>query len=85
MAVSATTLRAQLWEALRYFEPVCAADVLAAVQGRCTLPDNALLVTIDDGYRDRQDTALPMMSQMGIKPVVFPRLPSADGYPRGHL
>ncbi len=81
MAVSATTLRAQLWEALRYFEPVCAADALAAVQGRRTLPDNALLVTIDDGYRDLQDTALPMMSQMGIKPAVFPRLPSADGYP----
>ena len=81
MAVSATTCRAQLWEAMRHFEPVCAADVLAAVQGRRTLPDNALLVTIDDGYRDLQDTALPMMSQMGIKPAVFPRLPSADGYP----
>ena len=81
MAVSAATSRAQLWEVLNHFEPVCASDVIAAVQNHRTLPDNALLVTIDDGYRDLQDTALPMMSRMGIKPLIFPRLPSEDGYP----
>lgn len=81
MAVSAATLRAQLRDALRRFKPVCASDVISAFQGRRSLPDNALLVTIDDGYRDLKDIALPMMSEIGIEPAVFPRLPSADGYP----
>jgi hypothetical protein len=43
----------------------------------------ALLEPIGDGYRNLQDTLLPIMSQMSIKPAVLPRLPLADGYPAG--
>jgi peptidoglycan/xylan/chitin deacetylase (PgdA/CDA1 family) len=81
MAVLTDTLRAQLREALRHYQPVCAADVLAAMQGHRALPEGALLVTIDDGYRDLQENAIPVMSQMGVEPAIFPRLPSEDGYP----
>lgn len=81
MAVSADTLKSQLRSALRQFEPIRVTDFLAAQQGLCSLPENALLVTVDDGYRDFQTTALPIMSQMGIEPVLFARVPMADGYP----
>lgn len=81
VVVSAATLRAQLQAALRHFEPIRAADLLAALHGERTLPERPLLVTCDDGYRDFMTTALPVMSQVGIEPILFARTPGADGYP----
>ena len=81
MAVSAATLRSQLRQALRQFEPVSATQLAEAWQGRLALPENALLVTFDDGYRDFAELALPILRQMGVPPVVFARQPNADGLP----
>src|SRR6185312_5062072 len=36
----------------RHFEPVSLSKIVDAMDGRSTLPDNAITVTVDDGYRD---------------------------------
>lgn len=81
MAVAAGSARAQIAQALRQFEPVTTADVLAALRGEKTLPERAVLVSVDDGYRDFADHGLPLMLNAGIEPVLFARLPCLDGLP----
>ncbi len=36
----------------RHFEPVSLSRIVEAIEGRATLPDNAITVTVDDGYRN---------------------------------
>lgn len=36
----------------RHFEPVSLSKIIDAIEGRTTLPDNAVTVTVDDGYRN---------------------------------
>jgi peptidoglycan/xylan/chitin deacetylase (PgdA/CDA1 family) len=36
----------------RRFEPVSLSQIVDAIDGRSTLPDNAITVTVDDGYRN---------------------------------
>jgi peptidoglycan/xylan/chitin deacetylase (PgdA/CDA1 family) len=55
----------------RYYSPVGADEVLAAVNGRHGLPSRAVLVTFDDGYRDFGDFAWPLLKQYGIPCVLF--------------
>lgn len=81
MAVTAANLRAQIADALRHFEPIRIPDVLAAQRGERALPERALLVTVDDGYRDFATHGLPVMLRAGIEPVLFARAPGADGLP----
>jgi peptidoglycan/xylan/chitin deacetylase (PgdA/CDA1 family) len=51
-------------------------DVQAFVSGAGTVPDGAVLVTIDDGFRDTHSGALPILRELGIPAVVF--VPTAD-------
>lgn len=81
MAVTTSTVRKQLTCALREYEPVRVADLLAAQRGELSLPERALLVTVDDGYRDFAAYGLPLMLHAGIEPVLFVRRPAADGWP----
>jgi len=53
------------------YHPVSAEDVLSAIDGMQPLPPNAVLVTVDDGYRDFKEVAFPITNQYGIKPVLF--------------
>ena len=52
------------------YNPISISDVTDAVDGRL-LPDRALLVTFDDGYRDNYDVALPTLTEYSIPAVVF--------------
>ncbi len=52
------------------YNPVSIDDVADAVDGQ-PLPDRALLVTFDDGYRDNHDLALPSLTEYSIPAVVF--------------
>ena len=36
----------------RHFEPVSLSTIVDAINGRTALPDNAITVTVDDGYRN---------------------------------
>lgn len=50
---------------------VSLAAVVAAVTGGPALPEGAVLVTIDDGYRDVFTTALPILQRYGVPAVLF--------------
>jgi peptidoglycan/xylan/chitin deacetylase (PgdA/CDA1 family) len=51
LATSQRAFRAQLDLLRRRFRPVSARDVLLWLQGKRTLPRNAVFITIDDGFR----------------------------------
>ena len=54
----------------RYYRVVSPDQVLAARTGT-PLPEHSLLVTIDDGWADTHDHALPELLRAGIQAVVF--------------
>lgn len=53
------------------YHPVGIEEVLAAVDGRADLPRDAVLVTVDDGYRDFRDTIFPIAMRHGVRPLLF--------------
>lgn len=55
----------------RHYAPVSAEDVLEAIAGGRRLPSQAVLVTVDDGYRDFKDIIWPTAKRHGIRPVLF--------------
>ncbi len=55
----------------RCYQPVGIEAVLEAVNGGKKLPRQAVLVTVDDGYQDFQETILPICNQFGIRPLLF--------------
>lgn len=70
------TLRADLFAScLKFFAAhynmVSAQDVLRARRGEGALPDRALLVTFDDGWRDNVDYALPAMQSLKVPGLMF--------------
>lgn len=81
MAVRQSSLRQQLMDLNGTYNPVSIHDYVLALRGERTLPERSLLVTVDDGYRDFQEIALPMFQNAGIEPVMFSRIPVEDGYP----
>jgi glycosyltransferase involved in cell wall biosynthesis/peptidoglycan/xylan/chitin deacetylase (PgdA/CDA1 family) len=55
----------------RRFHPVGLEEVLHAVDRGASLPAKSVLVTVDDGYRDFQETILPIAARYAIRPVLF--------------
>lgn len=53
------------------FRPVTAEDILNALHGGKPLPPQAVLVTVDDGYRDFREVIFPIAKKYGIYPVLF--------------
>jgi peptidoglycan/xylan/chitin deacetylase (PgdA/CDA1 family) len=81
MAVTATAFEAQIRTLLRRFEPVSLDEALAAAHGVRALPENALLLTFDDGYTDFAEVALPILERLGAPVALFARVPCDDGWP----
>jgi peptidoglycan/xylan/chitin deacetylase (PgdA/CDA1 family) len=52
------------------FNPISAADLVAALTGQAPLPRRAVLVTFDDGTRDFKEHCLPVLQRLGIPSVV---------------
>jgi peptidoglycan/xylan/chitin deacetylase (PgdA/CDA1 family) len=70
------TLRADLFAScLKFFAAhynmVSAQEVLRARRGEGALPDRALLITFDDGWRDNVDYALPVMQSLKMPGLMF--------------
>lgn len=56
-----------------HFTPISAEDLLEAVSSpHRALPENAILLTFDDGYSDHHDNVLPLLKEKGIKACFFP-------------
>jgi peptidoglycan/xylan/chitin deacetylase (PgdA/CDA1 family) len=55
----------------RWLSPVSLDDLLAHVQHGRALPSNPVLVTFDDGYRDNQEIALPILLKHDVRATFF--------------
>jgi peptidoglycan/xylan/chitin deacetylase (PgdA/CDA1 family) len=69
--------REQLAYIARYYAVITAQDLIAAVQqnsetGTWDLPDNALLLTFDDGYADHYLNVFPLLDEAGVQGSFFP-------------
>ncbi|WP_148255171.1 polysaccharide deacetylase family protein [Aidingimonas lacisalsi] len=47
-------------------------DVIASAKGEASLPENAALLTFDDGYRDHYDHVFPLLVERGLQGSFFP-------------
>ena len=69
----------QLQHLARFYHPVSATEVLAAVEGRHALPPRAVLLTFDDGYRDFRELAWPLLKEYRMPAVLFVPTDFLDG------
>lgn len=53
------------------FNVVTMEQVIDAVEGKSELPNNALLLTFDDGYIDNYTYALPILEEYGVQGSFF--------------
>jgi peptidoglycan/xylan/chitin deacetylase (PgdA/CDA1 family) len=56
----------------RHYIPVAIEHVIDAMQGGSPLPERAVLLTFDDGYRDHADYVFPALERRGIKGAYYP-------------
>jgi len=70
LSLTPEALRTALTFVAENYTPVSLDDVLRAEPGRA-LPERAMLVTFDDGYRSVLHTAVPLCRELGIAPVFF--------------
>jgi peptidoglycan/xylan/chitin deacetylase (PgdA/CDA1 family) len=61
------------------YRPVSVKELLEALAGLHPLPPRAVLVTFDDGYRDFQTYAWPVLRSLGIPAVLFVATDTAAG------
>lgn len=53
------------------YSPVPLSDLVAAMEGRGTLPENPVVVTFDDGYACNLEHGLPAMQEFDIPATIF--------------
>jgi peptidoglycan/xylan/chitin deacetylase (PgdA/CDA1 family) len=62
-------------ELLRFLKaemnPVSVDDVANFVAGKGDIPDRAVAITLDDGYRDNYTNAYPLLKEYGIPATIF--------------
>jgi peptidoglycan/xylan/chitin deacetylase (PgdA/CDA1 family) len=68
--VGADEFDQQMADLVRYFKPVTATEVLQSITGEGELPERAVLVTFDDGYRNNLEVAAPILERHGV-PALF--------------
>lgn len=71
--ISATPAQfeAQMRLIAQRYHPISAEEALEAIEHGASLPRDAVLVTVDDGYRDFQEVIFPIACRYGIRPVLF--------------
>ena len=71
--VSATPddFRAQMEVVARHYNAITIDDLVAAHRGEKPLPQRAVLLTFDDGYRDFGERAWPILREVGLPAVLF--------------
>ncbi len=64
--------RAQLdWLAQQRYQSLTASQATAALTGRQPLPERAVAITFDDGFRSVLEVAFPLLSERGFVATVF--------------
>jgi peptidoglycan/xylan/chitin deacetylase (PgdA/CDA1 family) len=54
----------------RLFNPIGIDRLMASVSGEATLPERAVLVTFDDGYRNNLTNAAPLLEKHGVPALI---------------
>ena len=63
----------------RYFEPVSLSTIVASIKDQKKLPDHAVAITIDDGYRNFLSHGHPIFRRHGIPATLFVVAGFSDG------
>lgn len=79
--VSQSRFRAQLAYIRRFYHPITLNQLAAGVFEGAPLPTNALVITVDDGYRDFYEVAFPLLREAGIPATLF----ATTGFINGDL
>ncbi len=69
--VSSAEFEAHLQLVTRHFQPVRASDVESWVSGERDLPERAILLTFDDGFRNNLTHAAPLLKRHGVPAILF--------------
>lgn len=64
--------REQLAYLLKYYQVITMQDLLDAIENRKKIPNNSLLLTFDDGFKDHVDTVFPILKNFGVQGSFFP-------------
>ena len=71
LAVTASQFENQMRELKRNWNPVSAGQLRQSIEGGEPLPDRAVIVTFDDGFRNNLTVAAPILEKYQIPAVVF--------------
>jgi len=77
--VDADVFRRHLEDIVKLFRPIQLDAYLEWLDGIRELPDNACLITFDDGYRDFAEHALPELAARAVPSALFATASSARG------
>ena len=55
----------------RYYNVISMGDLLKYIRGRVSLPENAAVITVDDGYFDFYEIAYPILRKYGLPATFF--------------
>ena len=69
-AIGITEFKRQMIELKRLFVPIRASDLRDWQKGNALMPNNAALVTFDDGYRNNLTRAAPVLRSLGIPALI---------------
>lgn len=69
--VTAATFERQLQLMKRHFQPMTLATLAQAFQQTGLAPKNAVVITVDDGYRDFYEVAYPLLKHYGVPATFF--------------
>ncbi|OZY87705.1 hypothetical protein CBP51_12310 [Cellvibrio mixtus] len=70
-AVTAATFEQQLQLIKHYFQPMTLAALAQIIKQTGRTPDNAVVITVDDGYRDFYEVAYPLLKHYQVPATFF--------------
>lgn len=79
--VSAQTFRDQLSHIKKYYHPIRLNDLPEKFFKNKVVPSNAIIITVDDGYRDFHDIAWPILRELDVPATLF----ATTGFVNGDL
>jgi len=69
--VKINRFRQQMGFLAKNFNPISLKESVADLRNNKQLPENAVVVTFDDGYKDNYTNAYPMLKEFSIPAIIF--------------
>lgn len=70
----------QIQYILKYYKVIRMEEVIEAVKNKTKLPNNSLLLTFDDAYKDHFEFVFPFLDELGIQGSFFPPAKAIQEY-----